>query len=209
MSSIEPVELCRLSGQTHWSSPVIRQIYEQSFPAAEAMPPTMVATGIQQGRLNLHVTSVDGKPACLSVHRQLAPDISWLIFLATASSLRSRGIGSQHMQKLQELIAEENGAGSSIVFEIESTRARHLAELTAEERYARLARRRFYARLGAHLYHRHYEMLPFVSGEPTTPAHIMWFGPRRPRQPIRHSVELIYNCGLFPSVSPSSRKEPG
>jgi GNAT superfamily N-acetyltransferase len=128
----------------------------------------------------------------------LTSKITWLVFLATAKHLRSQGIGTEHMRRLKELIGCQQGAGSVIVFEIESTHARDLAMLDPADQSSRTARRRFYERLGAHTYGGHYEMLPFIQGQPITAAHLMWFGVRR--WPMAQAIELIYHCGLFPSI---------
>lgn len=125
-----------------------RKLYASAFPVAEQEPEQRLQQLIDAGRLLYHKTiGKQGELLCFSLV-SLAPDFSFLAYIATDPTQRSGGYGSKHMRALIDLLKEQYPNHIGLFLEIESTHPR-LAKLSDEDKQIRNRRLSFYRRLGA------------------------------------------------------------
>ena len=145
MSTPNNVRLCEASTilEQDW-----RTIYETAFPAGEREPESRLQQLINDGKLLYHKTiGKNGELLCFSMV-SLAPDFSFLAYIATDPNQRSGGYGSKHMKALVDLLKQTYPAHVGMFLEIDST-APKKSLLSAEEKTIRLRRLGFYKRLGS------------------------------------------------------------
>ena len=125
-----------------------RKLYASAFPVAEQEPEQKLQQLIDTGRLLYHKTvGKHGELLCFSMV-SLAPDFSFLAYIATDPTQRSGGYGSKHMRALIDLLKQQYPNHIGLFLEIESTHPR-LVKLSDEEKQMRNRRLSFYRRLGA------------------------------------------------------------
>lgn len=145
MSSQASVRLCEVSTRLEqdW-----RDLYTSAFPLAEQEPEEKPQMLIDSRRLLYHKTvGKQGELLCFSLV-SLAPDFSFLAYIATDPKQRSGGYGSKHMRALIDLLKLQYPNHIGLFLEIESTNPR-LIKLSDEEKNVRQRRLSFYRRLGA------------------------------------------------------------
>lgn len=144
MNTPATVRLCELSSKLEqdW-----RDVYTTAFPAAEQEPETRLQNLIDTGRLLYHKTvGKQGEMLCFSMV-SLAPEFSFLAYIATDPKQRSGGYGSKHMRALIDLLKQKYPNHIGLFLEIESTKPRQ-SKLSEEEKTVRNRRLSFYRRLG-------------------------------------------------------------
>ncbi|MBX9686216.1 MAG: GNAT family N-acetyltransferase [Candidatus Obscuribacterales bacterium] len=145
MSTTANVRLCELSTtlDQDW-----RTLYTSAFPVAEQEPEQKLQNLIDTNRLLYHKTvGKQGELLCFSM-LSLAPDFTFLAYIATDPNQRSGGYGSKHMRALIDQIKQQNPGHVGMFLEIDSTNPRNI-KLTDEEKNIRQRRLSFYRRLGA------------------------------------------------------------
>jgi hypothetical protein len=129
----------------------VRQLYEASFPVEERQPTDAIAALVEKGRVRVDTTrDADGTLKAysfVSFHDENpAYMFAHLDYMATQPKLRSHGIGSLHVKRLNETLRKENPDFVALTLEMEDPRA---AGLTAEAVSMREFRSKFYERQGA------------------------------------------------------------
>ena len=113
------------------------QIFTEAFPPAERLLPSTLA---EQEGISLNGFYVDGKPAGMLVTVEF-PEFVYILFLATAAEFRGQGIGSKI---INTFYANNPDIFSMGVIEKPME--------TAENNAQRIARQKFYERLGYSVY---------------------------------------------------------
>lgn len=145
MSSPANVQLCELSLTLDQAW---RELYTSAFPLEEQEPENKLQTLIASGRLLYHkTTGKQGELLCFSMV-SLAPDFSFLAYIATDPKQRSGGYGSKHMRALIDQLKQQYPNHIGLMLEIESTNPQ-LLKLSDEDKTIRQRRLAFYRRLGA------------------------------------------------------------
>jgi GNAT superfamily N-acetyltransferase len=141
----ENIRLCEPANAL--DADVIR-LYEGAFPAAEREPVERLSALLAEGKLLYHRTlNEQGELMCFTFV-SLAPDFSFLAYMATDPARRSGGIGSKHLQALVARLKEQFPQHIGMFFEIEATQPK--AEILSDEELRNRKRRRaFYERAGA------------------------------------------------------------
>ncbi len=145
MSSTSEVKICELFTELEddW-----RKLYDSAFPANERESESKLTQLISVGRMLYHKTiGKNAEMLCFSMV-SLAPDFSFLAYLATDPNQRSSGVGSKHMKRLLELLKEQFPNSEGMLLEIDATNPRKVS-ITDEEKKIRQRRLAFYRRLGA------------------------------------------------------------
>ncbi len=125
-----------------------RDLYFAAFPVVEQEPEAKLQGLIDAGRMLYHRTvGKQGELLCFSLV-SLAPDFSFLAYIATDPKQRSGGYGSKHMRALIDTIKKDYPQHKGLFFEIESTNPQ-LIRISDEEKTTRQRRLSFYRRLGA------------------------------------------------------------
>lgn len=145
MSSPANVRLCELSLTLDQAW---RDLYTTAFPLDEQEPESKLQSLISSGRFLYHKTSgKQGELLCFSMV-SLAPDFSFLAYIATDPKQRSGGYGSKHMRALIDQLKQQYPTHIGLFLEIESTNPRQI-KLSEEDKKIRQRRLDFYRRLGA------------------------------------------------------------
>jgi ribosomal protein S18 acetylase RimI-like enzyme len=176
------VQLCELSLTLDQAW---RDLYTTAFPLNEQEPESKLQNLITSGRLLYHKTSgKHGELLCFSMV-SLAPDFSFLAYIATDPNQRSGGYGSKHMRALLDYLKQRYPSHIGLFLEIESTNPR-LIKLAEEDKKVRQRRLGFYRRLGAKRLCRemHY-LAPSRTGSGETELDILFFNSSD--QPLDHS----------------------
>lgn len=123
-------------------------LYEGAFPEAEREPIERITRLMEEGKMLYH-RSVDGEGnlLCFSLV-SLAPDFSFLAYMATDPTRRSGGIGSKHLKQLVETLKQSYPKHIGLFFEIEATQPR-THTVPEDQLVDRRRRRSFYERAGA------------------------------------------------------------
>lgn len=172
MSPTANVRLCEPSTRLEqdW-----RDVYAAAFPASEQEPEARLQNLIDTGRMLYHKTvGKQGELLCFSMV-SLAPDFSFLAYIATDPRQRSGGYGSKHMRALIDLLKQQYPNHVGLFLEIESTNPRN-QKLSDEDKSVRQRRLAFYRRLGAKRLCRsmHY-VVPNKSGQGELELDILFF----------------------------------
>lgn len=145
MSTASEVKICELFTvlEDDW-----RTLYDAAFPANERETESKLAQLIAAGRMLYHkTTGKNGELLCFSMV-SLAPDFSFLAYIATDPNQRSTGVGSKHMRRLLELLKAQSPASKGLLLEIDATHPKK-STISEDERKIRQRRLGFYRRLGA------------------------------------------------------------
>lgn len=145
MSTASELKICELFTvlEDDW-----RTLYDAAFPANERETESKLAQLISAGRMLYHkTTGKNGELLCFSMV-SLAPDFSFLAYIATDPNQRSAGVGSKHMRRLLELLKTQFPTSKGLVLEIDATNPKK-STISEDERKIRQRRLSFYRRLGA------------------------------------------------------------
>jgi GNAT superfamily N-acetyltransferase len=129
----------------------VRNLYESSFPVEERQPTEAVQALIDKGRIRLDTTrDADGRLkvySFISIHDE-NPGFKFahLDFVATDPALRSKGIGTLHLDRMNATLKRESPDYVAMTFEMEDPKA---PGLSAEQVAHREFRSKFYERQGA------------------------------------------------------------
>lgn len=147
------------------------KLYEKSFPKEERQPTEDVKELIANGRIVLHTTR-DAKGdlhafSFTSLHDETAFKFANLDFIATEPGLQSKGIGSLHAKRLNELVKTERPELLGMTLEMEA-----VAEKGLDPEVLALRQRRatFYDRLDAPNTNVTYRILDFEDPSYRGPA---------------------------------------
>jgi hypothetical protein len=141
----QDIRLCEVSSTLDeaW-----RKLYESAFPDAEREPEDKLTRLLGSGDMLLHRTlNKEGEMVCFTLI-SLAPDFSFLAYMATDPTKRSGGYGSKHLKRLIELLKEKYPSHLGLFLEIEATNPTTVT-VTDDEKKLRERRYSFYQRLGA------------------------------------------------------------
>lgn len=145
MNTASEIKICELFTvlEDDW-----RNLYDAAFPANERETESKLAQLIAAGRMLYHkTTGKNGELLCFSMV-SLAPDFSFLAYIATDPNQRSSGVGSKHMKRLLELLKTQYPGTKGLLLEIDATHPKKSA-ICEDERKIRQRRLGFYRRLGA------------------------------------------------------------
>ena len=145
MSSTCEIKICEVATvvEDDW-----HKLYDAAFPANERETESKLTQLIAVGRMLYHKTiGKDGELLCFSLV-SLAPDFSFLAYLATDPNQRSAGVGSKHMKRLLELLRSQPEGSKGMLLEIDATNPKKTV-ISEDERKIRQRRLSFYRRLGA------------------------------------------------------------
>src|SRR5438128_307001 len=125
-----------------------RKLYQNAFPKeAEREPEDKLTRLLESGNMLLHRTlNKEDELVCFTLV-SLAPDFSFLAYMATDATKRSGGYGSKHLKRLLELLKEKYPSHLGLFLEIEATRPTTVT-LSEDEKKLRDRRYAFYQRLG-------------------------------------------------------------
>lgn len=172
MSPTNAVRLCEQSSKLEqdW-----RDLYTAAFPASEQEPEARLQNLIDTGKLLYHKTvGKNGELLCFSMV-SLAPDFSFLAYIATDPRQRSGGYGSKHMRALIDLLKKQYPTQIGLFLEIESTNPRNQT-LSDEDKNTRKRRLDFYRRLGSKRLCRSMQYLaPSKNGQSELELDILFF----------------------------------
>ena len=147
------------------------KLYEKSFPKEERQPTAEVKELIESGRIVLHTTRDAGGElqafSFTSMHDETAFKFANLDFIATEPGLHSKGIGSLHAKRLNELVKSERPELVGMTLEMEA-----VAEKGLDPDVFALRQRRatFYDRLDAPNTNVNYKILDFEDPSYRGPA---------------------------------------
>lgn len=145
MNTASEIKICELFTvlEDDW-----RNLYDAAFPANERETESKLAQLIAAGRMLYHkTTGQNGELLCFSMV-SLAPDFSFLAYIATDPNQRSAGVGSKHMKRLLELLKTQYPGTKGLLLEIDATHPKK-STISEDERKTRQRRLGFYRRLGA------------------------------------------------------------
>ncbi|MBY0549986.1 MAG: hypothetical protein K2W95_22115 [Candidatus Obscuribacterales bacterium] len=145
MNTASEIKICELFTvlEDDW-----RNLYDAAFPANERETESKLAQLIAAGRMLYHkTTGKNGEMLCFSMV-SLAPDFSFLAYIATDPNQRSAGVGSKHMKRLLELLKTQYPGTKGLLLEIDATHPKK-STISEDERKIRQRRLGFYRRLGA------------------------------------------------------------
>jgi hypothetical protein len=146
-------------------------LYEKSFPKEERQPTAEVKELIDSGRIILHTTrDGDGKLHAFSftsMHDETAFKFANLDFIATEPGVHSKGIGSLHAKRLNELVKTERPELLGMTLEMEAVAEKGL---DPEVFAVRQRRATFYDRLDAPNTNVNYKILDFEDPSYRGPA---------------------------------------
>ena len=172
MSPTNAVRLCEKSSKLEqdW-----RDLYTAAFPVSEQESEAKLQNLIDNGKLLYHKTvGKNGELLCFSMV-SLAPDFSFLAYIATDPRQRSGGYGSKHMRALIDLLKNQYPTHVGLFLEIESTNPRNQT-LSDEDKNTRKRRLDFYRRLGSKRLCRSMQYLaPSKSGQSELELDILFF----------------------------------
>jgi|GEM_PF-2469448 len=125
-----------------------RELYQGAFPEEEREPEDKLLALLKNGKLLLHKSiAVDGTLVCFTMV-SIAPDFSFLAYMATNPNKRSGGYGSRHLKRLIEVLKAQFPMHIGMFLEIEATDPETIL-LSEAEQSIRRRRYAFYERAGA------------------------------------------------------------
>ena len=129
----------------------VQSLYERSFPAEERQPVSDIQELMNSGQIRLDTTrDAEGNLDAISftsIHdADSTHPFAHLDYIATDPELRSTGIGSLHLQRLNDSLRQDPRGFVATTLEMEDPKA---PGLTNEDRAVRERRALFYDRLGA------------------------------------------------------------
>lgn len=148
------------------------RIYDDSFPASEREPPSVIVKSVTQGvGIALRARSEEMTIGLATTHILMDPPAVFLVYLAVAGRERSRGTGGELLKHAWELGAAHLSARGlrplGCVWEVDPP------EPLAADAEARLRRVAFFQRYGGHLLSHRY-MQPPVNGPTAIPMSLMF-----------------------------------
>jgi hypothetical protein len=167
---IEHPDLFRTRRENQVADDVVL-LYEKSFPKEERQPTAEVKRLVSEGRIVVHATR-DGASklhsfSFTSLHDETPFKFANLDFIATEPGNQSRGVGSLHAMRLNELLRGERPDLVGTTLEMESP---HEASITADQLAQRIRRAKFYDRLDAPNTNVRYHILDFQDPSYRGPA---------------------------------------
>lgn len=141
---------------------VYRDLLAPSFPPEELVTEALLAAGLDEGVLRLHVVGPDAQPVAAAVAESMHPSQAVLLaYLATKESSRGTGLGSRLLAAwLQDVV--DTSDPSFVLAEVEHP-GHHRGSAHHGDPAARL---RFYARHGARIVDVPYVQGPVGPGQP-------------------------------------------
>ncbi len=101
----------------------VKDLYEKAFPIEERQPLPEVQELMDKGRIITHTTrDADGNLqgfSFTSMHDETSTKFANLDFIAIPEEARSKGMGSEHFNRLRKLIGEEHPELSALTLEME------------------------------------------------------------------------------------------
>jgi hypothetical protein len=177
-------------------------IYESQFPPNERQPYEFLESLAESGsvpHVKIQVTERAGKTAAFSMTSDYGDSIHGrtllLPYIAVDGPVQAKGVGTKHLQFLNELTKNNYPTAKGMLVEIEDPMT---LGITNSEGQKRLARLRFYERNGGELLSRPYMIPSEFEGEPAIAGKLMWLDFGRgglTQEALTDSIRSIYKHG--------------
>lgn len=184
----------------------VAKLYEKSFPKEERQPTEEVMELVSSGRILVHTTRDEGGQlqafSFTSLHDETAFKFANLDFIATEPGIHSKGLGSLHAKRLNDIVRTDRPELTGMTLEMEAVAEKGL---NPEVFALRQRRATFYDRLDAPNTNVKYKILDFEDPSYRGPAEWRaWVYDQKNFNPVNAARLMLTDEGGY-GLSPSNK----